>query len=69
VVQRPCSWLFAVSLDGGPNEDVLQVFELVLKLGIFEHDVFEISLSNVLRESELVVLLPDPLQFVLEFLQ
>ena len=47
--------LFA--LDARAYEDVFQVLEFILELGILKHDVFEVALPEIFRETYLIVFL------------
>ena len=58
-----------ISLDGRPDKNVLEVLQLVLQLGIFKHNIFEVALSEILDHPDLVVLLPEPLELKLVLLE
>lgn len=46
------------------DEHILQVLKLVLQLSIFKHGVFEIALTQILREAYLIVFFAQALDFV-----
>ena len=46
-----------LALYGRTYEDVFKVLEFILELGILKHDVFEVALPEIFRETYLIVFL------------
>ena len=55
-----------VSLDGTPDEDVLQVLQLTIERIVFKHDVLEVSLAELLLVTQLRVLFSKSLNLIFE---
>ena len=51
--------------NGAPNKNILQVFQLILKLCIFKHHIFEVSFSQVFGEAYLIVFFPETFELAL----
>ena len=68
---RSTIWLLATSASSGcaaswnstSDEHILQVFQFVLQLGIFKHDIFKVSFSQILCKPNLIIFLSKPFEF------